>query len=75
MSEHHKIYSSSVDNASNDAAESHSCYAHNQPYFKNPVHPYDYTGDWDLEDEWNRRQGRGDSERSGQPGSKETPKS
>ena len=32
-----------------------NCYSHNWPYFRQPVYPYDHSGDWELEDEWNRR--------------------
>ncbi len=46
----------SRESGSQEGSESHSCYAHNLPYFKDPVHPYDYSEDWDLEEEWNRRQ-------------------
>lgn len=34
---------------------SNCCYSHDWPYFREPVHPYDYSGDWDLEKEWKRR--------------------
>ncbi len=34
---------------------SNCCYSHDWPYFREAVHPYDYSGDWDLEKEWKRR--------------------
>lgn len=37
------------------SVESHCCCAHDWPYFRDPVHPYDYSADWDLEIEWNER--------------------
>jgi hypothetical protein len=36
--------------------QSNCCYSHDWPYFTEPVPPYDYSKDWDLEEEWNRRQ-------------------
>ncbi len=39
-----------------DYPGAHSCFAHNWPYFRDPVHPYDYSEDWELEKEWNMRQ-------------------
>jgi hypothetical protein len=35
--------------------QSNSCYSHNYPYFNEPVHAYDYSEDWNLEEEWNAR--------------------
>ncbi|MHC1730024.1 MAG: (deoxy)nucleoside triphosphate pyrophosphohydrolase [Syntrophobacteraceae bacterium] len=35
---------------------SHCCFAHNRPYFKEPVLPFDDSDDWDLHREWNERQ-------------------
>lgn len=35
--------------------QSNCCCAHDWPYFKDPLHPYDYSGDWDLEEEWRMR--------------------
>ncbi len=35
--------------------KSHCCYSHDWPYFRDPVHPYDYSGDWSLEKEWEER--------------------
>jgi hypothetical protein len=48
-----------------DLPQWNSCYAHNWPYFRDPVHPYSYSEDWDLEDEWNERQGRLRNDSSG----------
>ncbi len=36
--------------------QSHCCYAHNWPYFKEPIPPYDYSDDDDLEREWKERE-------------------
>lgn len=56
-----------MDIESQHIPQSHSCYSHSWPYFKTPVHPYDYSEDWDLDEEWNKRQGRRDSERLRHP--------
>lgn len=42
-----------------NSPQSHCCYSHDWPYFKEPVHPYDYSEDCDLEEEWNRKRAAG----------------
>jgi hypothetical protein len=38
--------------------QSNCCYSHDWPYFREPVHPHDYSEDWNLEEEWNEKQSR-----------------
>jgi hypothetical protein len=49
---------SAVNTDLSEFAQSNCCYSHDWPCFIEPVHPYDYSEDWNLEEEWDKKQSR-----------------
>lgn len=45
----------SLAEAARTVRPSNCCYAHDWPYFRDPVPPYDYGDDRDLDAEWRMR--------------------